>query len=105
MTTPEGNILSAICRWLDTLKPGCKYLKIHGGIYQERGTPDLLVVRHGTTFMWEIKARAGRVSKLQHHRMKEWHLAGANTSVIRSVAQAKRSLGVVECGEDRMESS
>ena len=95
MTTPEGNILASICRWLDSLGPGCKYLKIHGGIHQERGTPDLLVIYHGTPYMLEVKAEAGRVSKLQHHRMKEWHLAGANTSVVRSVDQVKRAMGVV----------
>lgn len=97
----ESSIVKRITDWLDTLGPGCKWLKIHGSIYQERGTPDLLVVYHGTPYLWECKTERGKTTKLQAHKMKAWHLAGANTSVIRSLSDAQRALGVVDCQQDK----
>lgn len=94
MGTKESNIVASICRWLDTLKPHCKYMKVHGGPHQERGTPDLLIIYRGCPFLMEVKKPGGRTTKLQRHRLTEWTVAGATCGVVRSKSEAQEMMGL-----------
>lgn len=58
-------------------KHGGKVLNIHGGPMQEAGNPDLLYVLDGWALFVELKARQGKVSEIQKHRIQQWQDAGA----------------------------
>lgn len=76
-------------RILDALNQmsGTKAIKIHGGVFGEAGTPDIVCAHRGRVFLFEVKTKTGRVSEIQLYRLKQWQDAGATTAVVRSVAE------------------
>ena len=43
--------------------PQCKCIKIAGGVFQERGLPDTLIIYKGITFFVEFRSEERRVGK------------------------------------------
>ena len=86
----ENNLVASIFLWLKSLGPECKTVKLHGSIYQERGTPDLLVIYRGAPFLLEVKLPGKRPTEIQKHRLEQWRRAGATVAVVRSVSEARR---------------
>lgn len=83
----ETNIVGKILRKLNA-EHGCKAIKLHGNIYQERGTPDILAVYLGRCYLLEVKVPGKHATKIQNHRHKEWREAGATCDVVKSVKEA-----------------
>ena len=90
MSGPESKIVKQITRWLDTLKPECKYMKIHGSVFQERGTPDLLIILNGDAFFLEVKVPGKHATEIQLYRMAEWGAAGVTVATVRSLDEAQQ---------------
>ena len=61
----------------------CKAIALHGDVYQERGTPDILGCFRGRMFLLELKTGRGTVSKIQDLRLFQWARAGAVIAVAR----------------------
>ena len=63
-------------------------VKIHGGIYQMSGLPDLLAIRDGRAYWFEVKTPTGKVSRLQEEIIKELRSIGCTAEVVRSREEA-----------------
>lgn len=78
-----------ILLYLNSL-PGCKAINIHGGIYTERGTPDIIGSCRGEMFCFEVKRPSGgRTSKIQELRLRQWRATGAEARVVRSLEEVR----------------
>lgn len=87
-----NSVVIPLLKWLKSL-PGCKAINIHGGVFSERGTPDIIGCIRGRMFAFECKKNGteckGKASKLQEWRLAQWKAAGAITAVVWSVDEAK----------------
>lgn len=86
-TLKESLLVRQIIRTL-TKTFGGKWIKIHGGIFQEAGLPDIIGVYQGRFFGLEVKTSIGRVSPRQRRVLKEIRAAGGTACVIRSIEAA-----------------
>ena len=58
--------------------PNGKAINVHGGIYTERGTPDVIGCINGQTVVFECKRSDKQdLEKIQKWRLSEWIAAGA----------------------------
>lgn len=69
-------------------KRGAKVEVKHNSRFAKTGEPDLYGCYKGRAFVFEVKLVRGKPTKLQLHRLNEWHVAGAITGVVRSVKEA-----------------
>lgn len=93
--TPEGKVLSAIVRYLKSLKVAgvpIFYVKLHGSHMQRAGLPDLLIVYRGKMIAVEIKRPGGKPTALQVHTLSEMALAGAYTSIATCVNDVRSAI-------------
>lgn len=92
-------VVVPILRYLNSL-PCSKAINIHGGIYTERGTPDVIGCVDGRMVAFECKRDAGEVpTRIQRWRLSEWLRAGAVVGSVSSVEDVDlilRLMGVVE---------
>jgi Holliday junction resolvase len=70
-------------------------LKVHGGGFQTAGLPDLLAVRNGRLFAFEVKKPGGQPTKLQAKRLAELEAAGAAAVGVTSVEEVATHLRVL----------
>lgn len=79
--------------------PNVKAIKIHGSIYSEIGTPDIMAcvrqddVESGVTgqmVVAEMKVEKGQLSVIQVKRLEEWHEVGAKCIVSTSPEEVAR---------------
>lgn len=89
MSTEYDQVVVPTLRWLNSLK-GAKAINIHGSIFSERGTPDILCCYRGQCFWFEAKMKGRRASRLQEVRLEQWRLAGAITAVVYSLDDVQR---------------
>lgn len=79
--------------------PGAKAINIHGSVFSERGTPDVLGSIRGRTVAFECKRDAtGKPEGIQNWRLSEWIAAGAIVGAVSDVWQVDmilRLMGVV----------
>ena len=61
-------------------------LKVHGGMYQKTGVPDILWWYKNKSFAFEVKRPVGtyKVTALQLHTLNELSKQGVYTAVVRS---------------------
>lgn len=85
------SVVVPILRWLNS-QPGVKAINIHGSVYQERGTPDILGSWRGRVFALEVKRPGGRVAPIQERRLREWAAAGAVSAVVCSLEDCRAVL-------------
>ena len=94
----EG-VVEPLLRYLGSL-PRSKAINVHGGIYTERGTPDVIGCVDGRMVAFECKRdRTERLTRIQLRRLAEWIRAGAVVGAVASVEDADlilRLMGVVE---------
>jgi Holliday junction resolvase len=83
----EKEIVERLKRRLQSQCPSAKWIKLHGGVYQEVGLPDLMGTVHGRTVCIEVKT-AVAYNKPSHHlsvnqiaRLTEYARAGAHVYV------------------------
>jgi len=87
---------SLVSRCLDFLNglSNCKAIKLHGGVFMEAGTPDILAVKNGKAIFLEIKKPGKQYmpTEIQAERLSQWYTAGARCAVIKSVDYLKRGI-------------
>lgn len=92
-------VVVPILRYLNSL-PHSKAINIHGGIYTERGTPDVIGAVDGQMVAFECKrSRDEEPTAIQQWRLAEWLHAGAVVGAVSSVEDVDlilRLMGVVE---------
>lgn len=70
-------VVEPILKYLNSL-PNCKAINIHGSIYTERGTPDIIGCIRGRLFAFECKRDENEdPTTIQFWRLGEWYAAGA----------------------------
>lgn len=92
-------VVVPVLRYLNSL-PRSKAVNVHGGIYTERGTPDVIGCVDGRTVAFECKRDAGEApTRIQQWRLAEWLASGAVVGSVSSVDDVElilRLCGVVE---------
>ena len=79
----EQKFQTKVLRWL-RMVPNTKWIKYPGGVYGEKGTPDLIGTYEGRMILIEVKGPKTRITSLQEVRLAEWNRAGARALVLRS---------------------
>ncbi len=80
--TSETAITTTITKNLT--KCGIFWLKLHGSPYQRQGMPDLLVVKEGRAYFFEVKRPGQKPTPLQERRLLQCRQAGAGAKVVHS---------------------
>ena len=93
MTNPlEKDLINYLLKGLNVL-PNCKAIKLHGSVYMEAGTPDILVSMNGRCVLVEVKRdTCNHPSVIQELRIKEWKWAGADCGIVAGKDEAIRFL-------------
>lgn len=73
-------------------KQGFWVTKLHGGPTQQAGLPDLLAIKDGRAFFFEIKTETGKLSPLQEHTLDQLRSFGAVAEMVRSVEDVQMIL-------------
>lgn len=92
-------VVVPIMKYINSL-PHSKAINIHGSIFSERGTPDILGSIKGRTVAFECKRDSSEdLEAIQKWRLSEWIAAGAvvgGVSSVKDVDLILRLMGVVE---------
>ena len=92
-------VVRPLLRYLNSL-PNSKAVNIHGSVFCERGTPDVIGSIQGRTVAFECKRDTTEdLEDIQKWRLCEWIAAGAVVGGVSSVEQADlilRLMGLVE---------
>lgn len=87
----EKTIENEIKKWLDSQKHW--YFKVHGGIFQKSGVPDIIACIQGRFVGIELKkSKGGVISILQEKQMELIRDSGGITGVARSLEDFKKIL-------------
>ena len=82
-------VVQPILKYLNSL-PNTKAINIHGSVFCERGTPDIIGSTNGRTILLECKrSQTEEARKIQEWRMSEWKKAGAIVARVDNVDQVK----------------
>jgi hypothetical protein len=72
-----NGVVEPVLHYLNSL-PNAKAINIHGSIYSERGTPDVIGCISGRLVAFECKRDCTeKPTKIQQWRLSEWLTAGA----------------------------
>ena len=92
------SVVVPILEYINSL-PNAKAVNIHGSIFSERGTPDIIGCIDGTMVAFECKRdETEDLRKIQKWRLSEWLTAGAvvgGVSDQEHVIKKKKLMGVV----------
>jgi len=93
MASPEyRNVVRPIMVAIDRYKYG-KAINIHGSVFSERGTPDIIAVIDSNMICIECKkSKQDKPTKIQIRRMREWQYAGAYVYCVASLEELKANL-------------
>nr|DAO63027.1 MAG TPA: Nuclease [Caudoviricetes sp.] len=87
-----SGVVQPILKYLNSL-PNAKAINIHGSVFCERGTPDIIGCINGRTILLECKRSPTETAeKIQEWRMAEWRRAGAIAARVDNVQQVKELL-------------
>lgn len=71
------SVVAPILKYLNSI-PNSKAINIHGSVFSERGTPDIIGCINGRTIAFECKRDSTEdLEKIQKWRLSEWIVAGA----------------------------
>lgn len=94
-----SGVVRPVLDYLNSI-PGAKAINIHGSVFSERGTPDVIGSIRGRMVAFECKRDTKeRPEEIQQWRLSEWLAAGAVVGVISDVWQVDmilRLMGVIE---------
>lgn len=80
-----NGVVEPVLHYLNSL-PNAKAINIHGSIYSERGTPDIIGCISGRLVAFECKRDyTEKPTKIQQWRLSEWLTAGAIVGSISDV--------------------
>lgn len=92
-------VVRPVLDYLNSL-PQSKAINIHGSVFSERGTPDVIGSIRGRMVAFECKRDASeRLEDIQKWRLSEWVVAGAVVGAVSDVWQVDlilRLMGVIE---------
>lgn len=87
-----SGVVEPVLRYLNSI-PGAKAINIHGSIFSERGTPDVMGCINGRAVAFECKRTAKEdLTKIQKRRLSEWIIAGAVVGGVSDVWQVQMIL-------------
>lgn len=94
---PEAKLTNQIKKAILAEHPGSFVVKVHGGMYQQAGLPDLLAIVEGRVFGLEVKVpgREDTLTPRQAATLAAMRKAGAKATMVSSV---DRALAVIEEG-------
>ncbi len=85
-------VVVPILKYINSL-PNGKAINIHGGIYTERGTPDVIGCINGRLVAFECKRdESEEPTKIQYWRLGEWYAAGAVVGAVCDLWQVQMIL-------------
>lgn len=94
----EG-VVVPILRYLNSI-PNSKAINVHGSVFSERGTPDVIGCVGGRFVAFECKRDPGEpLEPIQRWRLAEWLASGAVVGGVSSVQDVEiilRLMGLVE---------
>ena len=89
------SVVVPILKYLNSI-PESKAINIHGGIYTERGTPDIIGCIKGRMVAFECKRDAKEdLEEIQKWRLSEWISAGAVVGGVSDVWHVKLILSLM----------
>lgn len=93
-----SGVVEPILHYLNSL-PNTKAINIHGSVFSERGTPDIIGCTSGRLFAFECKRDATEEpTNIQKWRLCEWIVAGAvvgSVSEVWHVSMTLQLMGVL----------
>ena len=90
-----SGVVEPILRYLNSL-PNSKAINIHGSVYTERGTPDVIGCINGRMVAFECKRSDKEdLTKIQKWRLSEWIAAGAVVGGISDLWHAQLILNLM----------
>ena len=89
-----NGVVVPILRYINSL-PNAKAINIHGSVFSERGTPDIIGCVSGRMVAFECKrSHREELEPIQLWRLCEWLQAGAIVGGVASVDDVKLILGL-----------
>ena len=92
-------VVQPVLDYLNSI-PGAKAINIHGSVFSERGTPDVIGSIRGRTVAFECKRSEREAPEaIQKWRLAEWLAAGAvvgAVSDVKHVDMILRIMGVID---------
>ena len=94
-----NGVVKPILSYLNSL-PNTKAINIHGGIYSERGTPDIIGCIDGRMVVFECKkSEHENLTKIQEWRLCEWLKAGAVVGGVSDLSHVIMILSIMGLNE------
>ena len=94
-----SGVVRPVLDYLNSI-PGAKAINIHGSVFSERGTPDVIGSIRGRMVVFECKRDATeKPEEIQQWRLSEWLAAGAVVGAVSDVWHVDmilRLMGVIE---------
>ena len=88
-------VVRPVLRYLNSL-PKSKAINIHGSVFSERGTPDIIGCVNGRLVAFECKRDTSEEpTKIQKWRLCEWITAGAVVGGVSDLWQAQMILNLM----------
>lgn len=91
-------VVQPVLDYLNSI-PGSKAINIHGSVFSERGTPDVIGSIRGRMVAFECKRDATEApTDIQNWRLSEWIAAGAVAGAVSDVWQVDmilRLMGII----------
>lgn len=90
-----NSVVRPILKYINSLPKG-KAINVHGGIYTERGTPDIIGSINGRTVAFECKRSTKEdLEDIQKWRLSEWIAAGAVVGGVSDLWQVEMILSLM----------
>lgn len=90
-----SSVVVPILEYINSL-PNAKAVNIHGSIFSERGTPDIIGCINGTMVAFECKRDGAEdLRKIQKWRLSEWLTAGAVVGGVSDLEHVKWILWIM----------
>lgn len=95
-----SGVVEPVLEYINSL-PGSKAINIHGSVFSERGTPDVIGCIRGRMVAFECKRDAKEdLEKIQKWRLSEWISAGAVVGGISDLDHVKLILQLMGVLDD-----
>lgn len=94
-----AGVVRPVLDYLNSI-PGAKAINVHGSVFSERGTPDVIGCVNGRMVAFECKRdESEEPEKIQKWRLSEWIAAGAVVGAVSDVKHVDlilRIMGVID---------
>ena len=95
-----SGVVEPVLKYINSL-PGSKAINIHGSVFSERGTPDVIGCIRGRMVAFECKRDAKEdLEKMQKWRLSQWISAGAVVGGISDLDHVKLILQLMGVLDD-----